>query len=88
MMGDDKNDGFELPIHRALTESILIMGVPKNLFYANIFLGVLLFFVLGVWQIVLLNFIIHFVSVFLTKKDTQFMGVFLRYCKKKAYYHT
>lgn len=88
MMNEDRNDGFELPIHRSLTEHILIMGVPRYLFYGNVFLGILLIFILGIWQIIFLNFCIHFTVVFLTKKDPQFLGVFFRYCKKKDYYHT
>lgn len=87
-MPENKNDGFEVPIHRSLTEPILMMGAPRSLVYGNIFLGVLLVFILGMWQVIFLNFLIHFIAVLLTKKDPQFLGVFIRYCKKKDYYHT
>ena len=70
-------EGFVIPLHRSLTEPILLGGVPRNVaiiigtFAAAIGLGLQLWFVGG--------------AVMAAKKDPQFMDVLMRHIRHKSY---
>jgi len=72
------DEGFEVPIHRSLTQPILVAGLPRNL-------GLLLWtitaaFALGLHQIWVLpiSLVMHLVFAALAKRDPYFFDVFLR----------
>jgi type IV secretory pathway TrbD component len=81
-------EGFEVPIHRSLTEPILMAGVPRTMAILNgtvaaaLVLG--LHFILGIP----ICLIIHMAAVIATKKDPQFFDCFRRLIKQKSYYST
>lgn len=81
-------EGFEIPIHRSLTEPLLILGVPREIAILNICAFGIFFAILQFWWILPLNFLIHSVFVVATKKDPQISDTFKRYTKKKNYYST
>lgn len=87
-MNDNFNDGYEVPLHRALTEPILLGGVPREIailngtFAAGFVLGLQMLYAIPIF------FIIHIVAVFFTKKDPQFFDVFRRHITQKSYYDT
>jgi len=81
-------EGFEIPIHRSLTEQILFAGVPRNMAIINGTLGAALFLGLQSWIAVPVSLIIHILAVFATKQDPQFFDCIKRHIKQKKYYST
>ncbi|NVN92971.1 MAG: VirB3 family type IV secretion system protein [Desulfuromonadales bacterium] len=81
-------DGFDIPIHRSLTQQIMLAGVPRDIailngtFVATFGLGLHSF-----WSIPV-GLIIYTLAVVATKKDPQFFGCFRRHIKQKNYYGT
>ena len=68
--------GFSVPVHRALTEQILLGGAPRSLAILNgtlaaaLGLGLRLWLVgLGLWAVG------HFAAVWAAKRDPQFVDV-------------
>ncbi len=71
-------EGFEVPIHRSLTEPILIGGLPRN--FAILLWTPGMVVVLGLYQLWFLpiQIALHLVFVYLTKREPHFVEVFKR----------
>ncbi|HVV49361.1 MAG TPA: VirB3 family type IV secretion system protein [Polyangia bacterium] len=71
-------EGFEVPIHRSLTEPILIGGLPRN--FAILLWTPGMVVILGLYQLWFLpiQLAVHLVFVFLTRRDPDFFEVFKR----------
>lgn len=74
--------GFSVPVHRALTEHILLGGAPRSIAILNgtlaaaLGLGLRLWLVgLGLWAIG------HFAAVWAAKRDPQFVDVVRRHLR-------
>ncbi len=74
--------GFAVPVHRALTEHILLGGAPRSIAILNgtlaaaLGLGLRLWLVgLGLWAIG------HFAAVWAAKRDPQFVDVVRRHLR-------
>jgi type IV secretion system protein TrbD len=74
--------GFTVPVHRALTEHILLGGAPRAIAILNgtlaaaIGLGLRLWLVgLGIWAVG------HFAAVWAAKRDPQFVEVVRRHLR-------
>lgn len=79
-------DGFEVPLHRSLTEPILMGGAPRSIAIVNgtvaaavgiglqLWLGGLVFWIAG-----------HALAVWGAKADPQFVEVFSRHLKHRAF---
>ncbi|MCW1991864.1 MULTISPECIES: VirB3 family type IV secretion system protein [Bradyrhizobium] len=78
-------DGFELVLHRSLTEPILIGGAPRA---AAILIGTLsavLALGLRLWFAGLILWVIgHSAAVWLAKRDPAFVEVAIRHTKHKG----
>ncbi|WP_050406559.1 VirB3 family type IV secretion system protein [Bradyrhizobium embrapense] len=78
-------DGFELVLHRSLTEPILIGGAPRA---AAILIGTLsavLALGLRLWLAGLVLWVIgHSAAVWLAKRDPAFVEVTIRHTKHKG----
>ncbi len=76
---EDIAEGFEIPLHVALTQQVLIAGVPRMQFYI---VGVVcLVITLSLHQPLVgipLWCALHFPSVYLAKRDPYFLAVFFR----------
>lgn len=78
--------GYEVPIHRSLTEQIMIAGVPRRVailngtFVAAMGLGLHSFLAIP------LGFVLHLLAYAASKKDPQFFDVFSRHSRQKNYY--
>ncbi|NTW83974.1 MAG: conjugal transfer protein [Chlorobiaceae bacterium] len=74
-------DGYEVPVHRSLTERILLGGVPRTPAILLWTIAATLGF--GLQQIWVLPVAIsfHFVLVAMTRKDPYFFEVFIRALK-------
>lgn len=79
-------DGFEVPLHRSLTEPILMGGAPRSIAILNgtlaaavgiglqLWLGGIVFWIAG-----------HALAVWGAKADPQFMEVFARHLKHRTF---
>lgn len=79
--------GFEVPIHRALTEPILLGGAPRPIAIVNgtvaaaIGLGLQQWIAgIGLWALG------HTLAVFATKRDPDFAPVLVRHLRQTAWW--
>lgn len=82
------HDGFEIPIHRSLTEEILLGGVPRPIALLNGTMAAALGLGMQSWFAVPISLIIHILAVYATKRDPQFFDCFKRHIRQKSYYST
>jgi type IV secretory pathway TrbD component len=83
-----KEYGFQVPLHRSLTEVILMGGAPREVVLLNGTLAAAMGLALHLYFLLILNVIIHMVAVAVTKRDPQFFNVFKRHINQKKYYGT
>ncbi|MET0309333.1 MAG: VirB3 family type IV secretion system protein [Sphingomonas sp.] len=78
-------DGFEAPIHRSLTEPILLGGAPRGLAILGGTLSAALALGLQQWLAGLLVWALgHSLCVFAAKRDPDFAAVILRHLRHKG----
>ncbi len=74
--------GFIAPVHRALTEPILLAGAPRAIAIANGTIAAALGLGLRLWIVGLLVWLIgHVAAVWAAKRDVQFVDVVRRHLK-------
>lgn len=74
--------GFVVPVHRALTEHILLGGAPRGLAIANATLAGAIGLGLQLWVAGLVVFAIgHAASVWAARRDPQFVDVARRHLR-------
>lgn len=75
-----------MPVHRSLTQPILIGGAPRELAILNGTITAAL--VLGLQTILALpiGIVLHLFAVAAAKHDPHFLSVFKRHLTQKAYY--
>lgn len=79
-------DGFEVPLHRSLTEPVLMGGSPRSVAILNGTLAAAIGIGLQLWiGGVLLWMAGHALAVWGAKADPQFMEVFSRHLKHRAF---
>ena len=79
-------EGFEVPLHRALTEPILLGGAPRAIAIVNGTLAAALGLGLQMWLAGLLFWIVgHTLSVFAAKRDPDFVSVLARHLRQRGY---
>lgn len=77
--------GFEVPLHRSLTEPILLGGAPRTVAIANGTLAAAVGLGLQLWIAGLALWLIgHSLAVWGARVDHQFMQVFARHLKHRA----
>ena len=71
-------EGFAVPIHRSLTEPILVAGLPRR--FAILLWTPGMVIILGLYQIWFLpvQIALHFLFAALTRRDPFFFDVFVR----------
>lgn len=85
-MSDATTQGFEVPLHRSLTVSILLGGAPRSLAIVNGTLAAAVGIGLQQWLPGLLLWIVgHALAVWGAKLDPQFVEVFARHIKHKSH---
>ncbi|MBK7251460.1 MAG: VirB3 family type IV secretion system protein [Gammaproteobacteria bacterium] len=76
--------GFEVPVHRSLTEPILLGGAPRTVAIANGTLAAAVGLGLQLWIVGLVLWIVgHALAVWGARSDAQFMPVFARHLRHK-----
>ena len=79
-------DGFVIPLHRSLTERIMLGGAPRNVAIVNGTLAAAVGLGLQLWIAGALIWIAgHGAAVFAAKRDPQFMEVIARHIRHKTY---
>ena len=79
-------DGYVVPVHRALTEHILLGGAPRGLAIANATLAAAIGLGLRLWIGGVVIFALgHMVSVWAARRDPQFVDVARRHLRFPTY---
>jgi type IV secretion system protein VirB3 len=77
--------GFEVPLHRSLTEPILLGGAPRTVAIANGTLAAAVGLGLQLWVPGLVLWLVgHSLAVWGARADAQFMQVFARHIKHRV----
>ncbi|MBN9362794.1 MULTISPECIES: VirB3 family type IV secretion system protein [unclassified Devosia] len=83
---DEPVPGFMAPVHRALTEPILLGGAPRSVAILNGTLAAALGLGLRLWLVgVLLGAIGHLVAVWAARRDPLFVEVVRRHLRIPAH---
>lgn len=78
--------GFEMPLHRSLTEPLLMGGAPRAVAIVNGTLAAALGLGLRLWLLgAAVGLVGHALAVWAGKADPQFMDVFARHIKHKTF---
>lgn len=79
--------GFEIPVHRALTEPILLGGAPRAVAILNGTLAAAIGLGLQQWIAGLGLFVAgHTLAVFAAKRDPDFMTVLARHLRQRGWW--
>jgi len=79
-------EGYEIPLHRALTEPILMGGAPRSVAIFNGTLAAALGLGLQLWLAGLVVWIVgHSAAVYAARKDPFFMEVLVRHIRHKGH---
>ena len=82
----DPAPGFIAPVHRSLTEPVLLAGAPRTLAIANGTLAAALGLGLRLWIVGLVLWLVgHGLAVWAAKKDAQFVEVVRRHVRTPAH---
>ena len=77
--------GFDVPLHRSLTEPILLAGAPRTVTIVNGTLAASIGLGLRLWLAgIALWFILHLIAVWATRKDPLFIEVLMRHIRHKT----
>lgn len=80
-----KTPGFEVPLHRSLTEPILLAGAPRAVTILNGTLAASVGLGLRLWLAgILLWLIAQMIAVWATRKDPAFAQVLARHIRHKS----
>jgi type IV secretion system protein VirB3 len=86
MSQSDPIPGFEAPVHRALTEPVLLAGAPRALAILNGTLAGALGLGLRLWLVGLLLWAAgHALAVWAAKRDPHFVEVVRRHVRTPTY---
>jgi type IV secretion system protein VirB3 len=79
-------EGFEVPLHRSLTEPILLAGAPRSLAILNGTLAAALGLGLRLWIVGIVVWVLgHSLAVFAAKRDPDFALVLTRHLRQKGW---
>lgn len=74
--------GFAIPVHRALTEPILLGGAPRSIAILNGTLAAAIGLGLQLWLVgLLMSMVGHFAAVWAAKRDPLFVDVVRRHVR-------
>jgi type IV secretion system protein VirB3 len=79
---DETIPGFTVPVHRALTEHILLGGAPRSVAILNGTIAAALGLGLRLWLVGIgIGAVGHFAAVWSAKRDPQFVDVVRRHLR-------
>jgi type IV secretion system protein TrbD len=81
----DPIPGYEVPMHRSLTEPVLIAGAPRSFTILNGTLSAVVGLGLRLWIAGLVLWLVgHTIAVWVTRKDPAFLTVLSRHARHKG----
>ena len=84
-MRSDVIPGYEVPMHRSLTEPVLIAGAPRSFAILNGTLSAAVGLGLRLWVAGLVLWLVgHAVAVWVTRTDPAFLTVLSRHARHKG----
>ncbi|TIO74978.1 VirB3 family type IV secretion system protein [Mesorhizobium sp.] len=84
--GEQHIEGFEVPVHRALTEPILLGGAPRALAILNGTVAAAIGLGLQQWIAGLVLWLAgHTLAVFAARRDADFAAVLVRHLRLKGW---
>ena len=87
MEGTDNIQGFTAPVHRALTEPILIGGAPRAIAIANGTLAAAIGLGLRLWLVGLVLWLVgHVLAVWAARRDPQIAEVARRHLRYPSWF--
>ena len=79
-------EGFCIPVHRSLTEPILMGGAPRNAAILNGTIAAALGLGLQIWLLGIAYWAVaHGICVFAARRDPKFLEVLTRHIRHKGY---
>lgn len=79
-------EGFEVPLHRSLTEPILLAGAPRAIAIVNGTVAAALGIGLRLWIAGLVLWVVgHSLAVFAAKRDPSFAEVLARHLRQRPW---
>lgn len=79
-------EGFEVPLHRSLTEPILLGGAPRGIAIVNGTLAAALGLGLQMWLAGIVFWVVgHTLSVFAVKRDPDFAPILARHLRQRSW---
>lgn len=79
-------EGFEVPLHRSLTEPILLAGAPRTVAIVNGTLAAALGLGMQLWIAGIVVWIAgHAAAVYAAKRDPRFLDVLMRHVRHRGY---
>ncbi|WP_315374405.1 VirB3 family type IV secretion system protein [uncultured Selenomonas sp.] len=87
-MAKEEARTFSLPLYRALTEQILMLGAPPQMIVFNAIIFCIFVFSFHFFWIIPLNVAIHVLIIYVTKKDPQAFECLVAYLHQRKSYHT
>lgn len=85
--GTDHVPGFEAPLHRSLTEPILLGGAPRAIAIVNGTVAAALGLGLQIWIAGIVLWVLgHSLAVFAARRDPDFAPVLARHLRQKAWW--
>ena len=79
-------EGFEVPVHGALTKQIMLAGVPREIAIINGTLTAAMVLGMHSWVGIPVGLGLHVLAAAMAKRDPQFFEIFKRQIKQKKYY--
>ena len=80
-------EGFQIPIHRSLTQVIMIAGAPREMTILNGTITAALALGLHSLWAIPLSLAVQSVAAHLAKEDPYFFETFRRQIRQRNYYH-
>jgi type IV secretion system protein VirB3 len=79
--------GFDVPLHRSLTEPILLGGAPRAIAIVNGTVAAALGLGLQLWIAGIVFWIVgHSLAVFAARRDPHFADVLMRHLRQKGWF--
>ena len=86
MEKEELPEGFVIPVHRALTQPLYWMGVPRNVLLVEIFGSIFAVLIFKTFLVPFIAIGIHVLLRYFGQQDQYFMDIFMRARKYKKYY--
>ena len=87
MLADEPTPGYYAPVHRSLSEPILLGGAPRSVAILSGTLAAAVGLGLRLWLIgAVIWFVLHLTAVWAAKRDADFVDVVRRHLRYPAHF--